>query len=257
MEFDQVVPYEFGDDVRDIDWNVTAKLGEPYRKKFIEEREVTILLIFEDSPSLQFGSVERTKREALLEWAALIALLATMNRDRFSILYAGPQGTWFEKPARSRGTILYNTAKLMEQPEVESSSAPVEIPWKFIARAVPRNSMLIWMGDFPPGSEPESWPAIRKRYQTLGMRIDDPWERALPEGMGALCAFDPVTQEMVLLDPTSSRDQQRHQQWKQERDSQFQKLFPDPYGRLALSSEADLLDGMVQFFKKRMIRRVH
>ena len=71
MEFDQVVKYEFGDDVRDIDWNVTARLGEPFRKKFVEEREVTLLLVFEDSPSLLFGSGAQSKREALLEIAAI------------------------------------------------------------------------------------------------------------------------------------------------------------------------------------------
>src|SRR5471032_2530620 len=65
MEFDQVVKYTFGDDVRDIDWNVTARLGEPYRKKFIEEREVSLLLVFDDSVSLQFGSGAQSKREAL------------------------------------------------------------------------------------------------------------------------------------------------------------------------------------------------
>ena len=64
MEFDQVVKYEWGDDPRDIDWNVTARLGEPYRKKFVEEREVTLLLVFEDSPSLHFGSGAQSKREA-------------------------------------------------------------------------------------------------------------------------------------------------------------------------------------------------
>ena len=65
IEFDQVVRYEFGDDVRDIDWNVTARLGEPYRKKFVEEREVTLLLLIEDSPSLNFGSAGQSKREKL------------------------------------------------------------------------------------------------------------------------------------------------------------------------------------------------
>ena len=64
MEFDQVVKYEFGDDIRDIDWNVTARLGEPYRKKFVEEREITFLVLLEDTPSLQFGSGTMTKREA-------------------------------------------------------------------------------------------------------------------------------------------------------------------------------------------------
>src|SRR5256886_16916924 len=72
MEFDQVVKYTFGDDIRDIDWNVTARLGEPYRKKFIEEREVSLLLLFEDSVSLQFGSGAQSKREALLELAGLV-----------------------------------------------------------------------------------------------------------------------------------------------------------------------------------------
>ena len=66
-EFDQVVRYEWGDDVRDIDWNVTARLGEPYRKKFVEERELTVVLLFEDSLSLQFGSGSKTKRDTLLE----------------------------------------------------------------------------------------------------------------------------------------------------------------------------------------------
>ena len=82
MEFDQVVKYEFGDDVRDIDWNVTAKLGEPYRKKFVEEREISLILLFEDTPSLQFGSGAKSKREALLELASLIMLLSAVNGDR-------------------------------------------------------------------------------------------------------------------------------------------------------------------------------
>src|ERR1044071_8480283 len=92
MEFDQVVKYEFGDDVRDIDWNVTARLGEPYRKKFIEEREVTVLLVFEDTPSLQFGSGNPPRREALLELAGLLLLLASINRDRIGLAHLRPDG---------------------------------------------------------------------------------------------------------------------------------------------------------------------
>ena len=81
MEFDQVVKYEFGDDVRDIDWNVTARLGEPYRKKFVEEREVTVLLVLEDSPSLGFGSGAQSRREALLELAGRVRRLGAGNRS--------------------------------------------------------------------------------------------------------------------------------------------------------------------------------
>src|SRR5262245_65997218 len=84
-EFDQVVQYEFGDDVRDIDWNVTARRGEPYRKQYIEERQLTVVLLFDDTLSLQFGSGARSKRATLLELAGPCALLAAGQRDR-----AGP-----------------------------------------------------------------------------------------------------------------------------------------------------------------------
>ena len=107
MEFDQVVKYEYGDDVRDIDWNVTARLGEPYRKKFVEEREVTLVLLFEDTPSLQFGSGERSKREALLELSSLLMLLSAVNGDRVSLLYASPTG--YDSPRARRAAAGFYT----------------------------------------------------------------------------------------------------------------------------------------------------
>ena len=104
MEFDQVVKAEFGDDVRDIGQDVTARLGDPYRKKFIEEREVSLLIVFEDSPSLQFGSAALSKREALLELAGLVMLLGAVNRDRVGFVHATPDGNLFRQPVRGRGT---------------------------------------------------------------------------------------------------------------------------------------------------------
>src|ERR1700750_2222915 len=116
MEFDQVVKYEFGDDVRDIDWNVTARLGEAYRKKFGEEREVTLLLVFEDSPSLHFGSGAQSKREALMELAGLVMLLGAVNRDRVGFLHASDEGYVLKEPVRGRGQILHLAAELLGRP---------------------------------------------------------------------------------------------------------------------------------------------
>src|SRR3954467_11846686 len=113
MEFDQVVKYEFGDDVRDIDWNVTARLGEPYRKKFVEEREVTVMIVFEDTPSLQFGSGAQSKREALLELAGLVMLLGAVNRDRVGFVHVKPDGYPLREPVRGRGPILHAAASLL------------------------------------------------------------------------------------------------------------------------------------------------
>src|SRR3954470_12342782 len=123
MEFDQVVKYTYGDDIRDIDWNVTARLGEPYRKKFIEEREVSLLLLFEDSVSLQFGSGAQSKREALMELAGLVMMLGAVNRDRVGFLHASPGGYLLREPVRGRGQILHAAATLLGQPAPSLESA--------------------------------------------------------------------------------------------------------------------------------------
>src|SRR4051812_26892577 len=116
MEFDQVIKYTYGDDVRDIDWNVTARLGEPYRKQYVEEREVTLLVVFEDTPSLQFGSGPVSKREALLELAGLVMLLGAVNRDRVGFVHATPSGYAFREPVLGRGPIMHAAASLMSRP---------------------------------------------------------------------------------------------------------------------------------------------
>src|SRR3954452_17402759 len=128
MEFDQVVKYTFGDDVRDIDWNVTARLGEPYRKKFVEEREVTLLVVFEDSPSLHFGSTAQSKREALLELAGLVMLLGAVNRDRVAFVHAGVGGNFFREPVRGRGQIMHAAATLLARPAPPPTADAPQIP---------------------------------------------------------------------------------------------------------------------------------
>ena len=280
MEFDQVVKYTFGDDIRDIDWNVTARLGEPYRKKFIEEREVSLLLVFEDSVSLQFGSGAQSKREALLELAGLVMMLGAVNRDRVGFLHASPTGYTLQEPVRGRGQILHAAATLLGQtaPSLESgaqnaergtpasgreasgtqpstlSSQPTSIPWRLLAKAAPRHSIMIWLGDFPPRIEPEGWSVLSRRYKTMGFRVDDPWERELPFDR-TLTTYDPVAGRLVTLDGTSSSQRAAHGEWVQQRNASFRTLFPDPLSRLVVGTEQDRLDALVRFFHARMHQR--
>ena len=257
MEFDQVVKYEFGDDVRDIDWNVTARLGEPYRKKFVEEREVTLLLVFDDSPSLHFGSGAQSKREALLEIAGLVMLLGAVNRDRVGFVHASPNGNLFREPVRGRGQIMHLAATLLAQPAPDPTAAPTGLPWRFLSRAAPKHSILIWLGDFPPLSRdergspaPEGWPVLQRRYQTMGFRVDDPWERALPGGE-TIAAYDPTAARLVTLEGNAA-EREAHAAWNAERESVWQSLFPDPLSRLIVSTEENRLDALVRFFQARM-----
>ncbi len=256
MEFDQVVKYEFGDDVRDIDWNVTARLGEPYRKKFVEEREVTVLIVFEDSPSLHFGSGAQSKREALLELAGLVMLLGAVNRDRVGFAHIAPAGNLFREPVRGRGRIMHSAATLLAQPAPQPTDDAPEIPWRFLSRAAPKHSVMIWLGDFPPvargtrGAQPEGWAVLQRRYQTMGFRVDDPWDLALPRGE-TFAAYDPRAGRLVTLDG-SAAERAAHAVWRQAREEAWLALFPDPLARLAVATNQNRLDALVRFFHARM-----
>jgi len=250
MEFDQVVKYEFGDDVRDIDWNVTARLGEAYRKKFVEEREVTLLLVFEDSPSLHFGSGAQSKREALLELAGLVMLLGAVNRDRVGFVHASPTGNLIREPVRGRGAILHAAATLLSRPAPAPTDGPAEIPWRFLARAAPKHSVFLWLGDFPPRAEPEGWGVLRRRYQTMGFRVDDPWEHALPASE-SFAAYDPSAGRLVTLEG-SAAERAAHATWGVEREAAWTALFPNRLSRLVVGTDQNRLDALVKFFHARM-----
>ena len=256
MEFDQVVKYTFGDDIRDIDWNVTARLGEPYRKKFIEEREVSLLLVFEDSVSLQFGSGAQTKREALLELAGLVMMLGAVTRDRVGFLYASPAGYTLKEPVRGRGQILHAAATLLGQsaPVIENRELPTEssfVPWRLLAKAAPRHSIMIWLGDFPPRIAPEGWSVLSRRYQTMGFRVDDPWERELPSDR-VLTTYDPVAGRIVTLNGATTAQRTAHAAWGQQRDDAFRAILPAPLSRLVVGTHESRLDALVRFFHARM-----
>ena len=279
MEFDQVVKYEFGDDIRDIDWNVTARLGEPYRKKFVEEREVTLLVVFEDTPSLQFGSGAVSKREALLELAGLVMMLGAVNRDRVGYVHATPEGYVLREPVRGRGPIMHLAATLLGRaaPQLQSGNRKAEsgktnpevrdvsdvplsalrsplssIPWRLIARTAPKHSILLWLSDFPPREAPEGWTVMQRRYQTMGFRVDDPWERELPRG-DPFAAYDPTAGRLVTLEG-SAAERVAHAGWREQRETAWRALFPDPLSQLVVGTGENRLDALVKFFHARMAR---
>ncbi len=257
MEFDQVVKYEFGDDVRDIDWNVTARLGEPYRKKFVEEREITLFLLFEDSPSLQFGSGSVSKREALMELASLIMLLSAVNGDRISVMYSSPTGYEFQKSINGRGRIMHSAANLLGRPAPDLlGSSEVQIPWKYISKAAPRHSIFVWLSDFGNCQAPASWNVLKKRYQPIGFRIEDPWERELPVD-GTRNVFDPTSGSLFTLNGKSAAQREAHRKWNEQRDAHFFKLFPQSSSQLTLQSGDDALDAIVRLFHHRMKQAAH
>jgi uncharacterized protein (DUF58 family) len=253
MEFDQVVKYAYGDDVRDIDWNVTARLGEPYRKKFVEEREVTVLLVFEDSPSLQFGSAAVTKREALLELAGFLLLLAGVNRDRIGLAHLRPDGPVLTPPVHGRGPIHHLASRLFAAqppPLASPSSSTLNFNVSALSALTPRHSIIVWLSDHPARPVPEGWAALQRRCTLLGLRIDDPWDRAYPEIDRPLSAFDPLSGRLVTLGQTQA-ERAAHARWREARDASLAAWFPDPFARQTFSTDENRLDALVRFFRRR------
>jgi uncharacterized protein (DUF58 family) len=214
-----------------------------------------LLLVFEDSPSLHFGSGAQSKREALLELAGLVMLLGAVNRDRVGFVHASPAGNLIREPVRGRGAILHAAATLLGRPAPEPTAGMPSLPWRFLARAAPKHSVLLWLSDFPPHPDPEGWAVLQRRYQTMGFRVDDPWERALPS-QETFAAYDPTSGRLVTLEG-SAAERAAHASWVEEREATWRHLFPAPLSRLVVGTEENRLDALVRFFHARMRAGVH
>lgn len=251
MEFDQVVKYQWGDDPRDIDWNVTARLGEPYRKRFIEERDLTIVFVVEDSPALQFGSVGRIRRDTLLETAALLMLIGAANRDRIALLYTSPAGHWFERALVGRRDTLRVASLLLGQsPPPLDGPARCDIPWEMIRRVASHGSVLVWLGPFLPAPLPPGWRDLQQRYHAVGVRADDPWDEELPVGT-RFAAYDPLTCSLTTIDTDSVAERAAHRRWRGEREGHFMYMFPRLSDRMHIRNDEDPLDALVACFRRQ------
>jgi uncharacterized protein (DUF58 family) len=248
MEFDQVVKYEFGDDIRDVDWNVTARLGDLYRKVFVEERELTVFVVVSDDPALQFGSGQASKRDVLLELAALTMMLAVVNRERAGLLHVRPEGSTLFAPSRRRARILAAVAALFSAPAPDPAPRLRFVSSPLLSDPVPRGALIVWLGEVPAAPPPE-WAAFRRRHPVIGVRVEDEWERTGP-AMKEFTAYDPETHELVWVDGSQS-SLAAHAAWRAERERNWAAWWPDPADRLVLDAAADPLAGLVRFLRTR------
>jgi len=204
---------------------------------------------------LQCGPGAQSRREARLGLAGLVMMLGAVNRDRVGFLHASPAGYKLQEPVRGRGQILHAAATLLGQtpPPLEAAAGQPDnfVPWRLLAKAAPRHSILIWLGDFPPRLDPEGWSVLSRRYQTMGFRVEDPWDRELPFDR-ILTTYDPVAGRLVNLNGASSAQRAAHAEWVQSRDASFNAIFPNVLSRLTVRTDEERLEALVRFFHRRM-----
>jgi len=179
IEFADVRPYVAGDEVRDIDWNVTARLGQPYVKRFVEERELTVVLVVDVSGSLEFGSKDRSKRELVAELGALLAFAGLRNSARVGLVLFTDRLELYVPPRRGRSQVLRVVRELITHP-VEGSGTDWHAGLEFANRVLRRHAVVFVLSDFLAPVDGKLFRITAKRHDLINLWIEDPRESELP-----------------------------------------------------------------------------
>jgi uncharacterized protein (DUF58 family) len=216
MEFEEVREYQPGDDVRSIDWNVTARMQHPFIKTYREERELTVVLMVDMSASLVFGSGERTKREVAAEVAAVLALAAIRNQDKVALLLFTDRVERYIPAGKGPRHVLRVVREILGF-KPEGSGTDLQPALTFLNRVLHHKAVVFWIGDGHISTDQlEAAKRTARRHDLIAMRLDDPGETDWA-AVGLLDWIDPETGERFLID-TGSRQvrealQRDVQQW--------------------------------------------
>ena len=198
MEFSEVREYVPGDDVRSIDWNVTARTGMPYVKKFVEERELSMLLMGDASSSSEFGSGSQMKGEAMAALTALLAFAAIKNNDKVGLLIFTDQVELFIPPAKGRKHVLRLVREILYfKPEHHGTNLQAAL--EYAGKILSRRSVVVVMSDFLDSGFDNAFKVLRKRHDVLAVAVNDVRETELPP-VGLVELEDPETGETLLVD---------------------------------------------------------
>jgi uncharacterized protein (DUF58 family) len=254
IEFAEVRQYEPGDDVRLIDWNVTARMGSPYVKKYIEERELTVMLVVDVSASSAFTTSAMTKRELAAEVAATLAFAAIANGDRVGLIAFSDRIELFVPPGKDRRHVLRIVRELLYmQPEGRGTDIAAAVA--FLARVVRRRAIVFLLSDFFDEGYEQQLRAASIRHEVIAMTLSDPRELTLPD-VGLLEMEDAETGERALVD-TSSRavraDYTRRA--AEQRNRRRRTLATVGVEEVALSTDRSYVEPLLRLFKSREHRR--
>lgn len=255
MEFEEVREYQPGDDVRSIDWNVTARMQHPYLKTFREERELTVLLVVDMSASLQFGSGSQLKQDIVAEIAALLALAAIRNQDNVALLLHSDQVEKYIPAGKGSRHVLRVVREILSF-EPASKGTDLAPALTFLNRVMHRKSVVFLIGDGQvPPENIEAVKLTARRHDVVAVRLDDPRESAWT-GAGLIDWQNPETGEMLLIDTSSPKVrealQQARQAWSETQEREFRRGSID---LLVLSSDEAYERALARFFRIRAKRR--
>ncbi len=251
MAFSEVREYQFGDDIRDIDWNVTARFHKPYVKVFEEERELTVMLMIDVSGSLDFGSRGQLKRNMSAEIAATIAFSAMQNNDKIGVIFFSDRIEKYIPAKKGRKHILYIIREMLNfQPE--SKKTDVTMAVEFMTKVLKRRSTVFMLSDFYNKiSFQKQLQIAGQKHDMMAIQIYDPLAKELPD-VGLLKVEDAETGREMIIDTSSRKLRMRHAQMWQERQQQLKNDFAKSnVDWTSIATNGDYVKAMMQLFKMR------
>lgn len=212
MSFSEVREYQYGDDVRDIDWNVTARFNKPFVKVFEEERELTVMLIIDVSQSLDFGTIKQTKRDMLTEIAATLAFAAIQNNDKIGVIFFSDVIEKFIPPQKGRKHILYIIRELLNF-EPKSNGTDLKVPLEYLTNALKKRCNAFVLSDFiAPANYKNALTIANRKHDVVAIQIYDRRLVELPK-IGLMKMHDAESGKDFYIDTSSAKVQEAQRKW--------------------------------------------
>ena len=251
MAFSEVRDYQVGDEVRTIDWNVTARYNAPHVKVFEEERELIVMLLIDVSGSAAFGSHERSKKDLALEVAAVLAFSAVANNDKVGAIFVSDSVEKYIAPEKGRQHALFILREMIEL-NTEGKGTDICEGLKFLRNTQKKRSIAFVISDFIDDNDfMEGMRVTRKRHDTIAVRLSDTGEMQLPDA-GFIRLFNAETGETTWVN-TSSEDVRRkfEEQFRERRENLVKELRRSGIDSVDLSTDQDFIPPLVKLFKSR------
>ncbi len=255
MEFDEVRPYQRGDEVRTIDWNVTARTGELFVKRYVEERELTVMLLVDASASGQFGTVNRFKREIAAELAAVLAFSAISNNDKVGLLIFTDRIELFIAPRKGRRHVLRLIRDLLAF-EPAGHQTNLKLGLETLNHVLKRRSIIFLLSDFlsPPNGYSSILQVSNRRHDIIAVTLSDPREYEWPN-VGMVALEDAETGQIQWVDTSNRHWRQSFTERVNElglaRERVFRKAKVD---RIDVTTDGDYVVPLTKFFEQRARR---
>ena len=251
MAFSEVREYQFGDDVRDIDWNVTARFHRPYVKVFEEEREMTVMLLIDVSGSLDFGTKKQMKRDMVTEIAATIAFSAILNNDKIGVVFFSDRIEKYIPPKKGRKHILYIIREMLDfQPE--SKRTDVKQAVEFLSSVQKRRTTAFILSDFYVRNEfLQSLQICNRKHDVVAIQVYDQRARELPD-VGLMKVVDAETGHEQYVDTGSKTLRQAYHKYWKNRQAQLEDTFnKSNVDHVSVATDEDFVKALLILFKQR------